>query len=285
VLRASILAGLLASTGCATQSSGEGAESGRTLTRGRPTSGYEVREAAEASDTDGLQINLEHGVISQEAAQEAVMRRWNELTRCYGEAGDSTGFAGGPVSLRFVVDAQGATGEVRVTESRLGSFEVERCLVTVGRTVRFPRPQGNAGANIDYTLEFRSTGAIPVIDLPPGTLDGELPGLYAHLGGACAGLGADEVEATLYVDAAGRVRSAGLASSASIDDEPAACVVAALRRWTARTAAVQSGVGRVTVPLRGGELVAHREPSPEVRRYSRASATARARPRRARVRP
>jgi len=93
------------------------------MTRGQPTSGYQVREASEANDTDGLQISLEHGVITQEAAQEAVMARWKDLTRCYGQAGPAMGFAGGAVTMRFVVDGRGDTTDVRIVDSQLGHFE------------------------------------------------------------------------------------------------------------------------------------------------------------------
>src|SRR4051812_12640502 len=206
-------------SGCATGGGGaQEGEPGRTMTRGQPTSGYEVRESSESTDTDGLQISLEHGVISQEAAQEAVMAQWKELTRCYGQAGTAMGFAGGPVTMRFLVDDHGDTADVRIVDSQLGNFEVERCLVTVGRAVRFPKPKGNATAHVDYTMEFRSTGAIAVMELPVEELNAQLPTLVTRLAGACEGLGAEEVAATLYVDAAGTVRSVGLASAAPFDE-------------------------------------------------------------------
>ena len=242
------------------------------MTRGKPTSGYDVREASDTGDTDGLQISLEHGVISQEAAQQAVMAEWKELTRCYSEAGPAMGFAGGAVTLRFFVDGHGAITDVRIVESRVGNFEVERCLVGVGRKVRFPQPKGNALAQVDYTLEFRSTGAVAVLDLALDELSAELPALWARLAGACeGGLGADEVAATFYVDAAGAVRSVGLASAASLDESAGRCVSDSIRRWNVRLAAVQGGVGRVTIPLRNGDLVAHRDGA-EARRYSRTTA-------------
>lgn len=247
--------------------------------------GFEVREATDPTDntdTSDLQVSLQHGVIGQDAAQEAIMARWSELTRCYGKAGPAMGFAGGAVSLRFLVDAGGTTTDVRLVETRLGNFEAERCLLAVGRTVRFPRPTGNAEAQVDYTLEFRATGAIPVMELPAGHIEPALPALFGRLHAECERLGADQVTATVYLDAAGAVRSVGLASESSVDERAAACVAAAIRRWTARLEAVQGGVARVMIPLRSVDLVAHREPSPEVRRYSRASPTARARPRRKR---
>ena len=253
------------------------------MTRGKPTAGFEVREAAESNDTDGLQISLEQGVISQEAAQEAVMAQWKALTACYGQAGPAMGFAGGGVTMRFLVDGRGDTTDVRIVESRVGNFDVERCLVGVGHSVRFPRPKGNATAQVDYTLEFRSTGAMAVLDLALDELTAELPALFTRLAGACEGLGADEVAATFYVDAAGNVRSVGLASPASLDETAGRCVSDSIRRWNVRLPAVQGGVGRVTVPLRSGDLVAHRDAA-DGRRYSRASTAGRARPRRDRPR-
>src|SRR5581483_2877991 len=78
------------------------------------SSGFEVREASEAPDGDGMQVRLDHGFISQEAAQEAVMRRGPELQLCYRQAGPAMSFASGAVTLRFFVEADGAASDVRV---------------------------------------------------------------------------------------------------------------------------------------------------------------------------
>jgi hypothetical protein len=221
---------------------------------------YEIQEATEASDTDELQVRLDHGFISQEAAQEAVMRHWSELRRCYDAAGPATAFAGGAVTLHFVVAPAGTIGALAVTESRLGNFEVERCLVGVGRQVTFPRPQGGADASVDYTLEFQSTGQIAVVDLADGQLDPNLPALLTHLGGRCEGLAGEEVLATLYVDATGAIRSNGLASASPLDPDAAACLSRALGQATVPAGLVASGtLGRLTVKLRS-DLLARREP-------------------------
>jgi hypothetical protein len=266
---ASTIAALVAA-GCASTGSTSLITGSGSLTPLRPTSGYEVHEASEVADIDGLQMNLQHGFIRQEAAQDAIAARVGELTRCYSQAGAAVDFAAGVVTLRFVVDPRGDTSEVQVIESKLGNFEVERCLVSVGSTVRFPRPQGNAAATVEYDLEFRSTGAVPVQELPAGTLDAELPALHARLGAECKRLGADEVSVTLYVDAAGSVRSMGLASTETLDLEAASCLSAAVRRWRAHTGVVRDGVGRATVPVRTADLVAHRD-SAEARRYARSA--------------
>jgi hypothetical protein len=266
--------------GCASQSTSLTAASG-SLTRGHRTSGYEVHEASETTDTDGLQVALQHGVIRQEAAQEAITARLRELTRCYGQAGPAMDFAGGVVSLRFIVDARGATTEVRVIESQLGNFEVERCLMSVGAAVKFPRPLGNATATVDYSLEFRSTGEVPVQELPAGQLDAELPALHARLYAECQRLGADQVSATVYFDAAGTVRSSGLASPEPVDAAAASCVSTVVRRWHLHAGAVHGGVGRVTVPLRAADLVAQYNAA-EARRHARSSGRSSTRGRRPR---
>src|SRR5207248_5356252 len=125
-----------------------------------------------------------------------------------------------------------------------------RCLLTVGRSVAFPRPQGGAAATVDYSLEFQSSGQTSVIDLPEGALDPELPALFAQLGSACERVDTEEVLATFYVDPAGRVRSAGLASTLPLDPAAAECLSSALDHARLGPGAFRGpGVGRVTVAV------------------------------------
>jgi hypothetical protein len=231
--------------------------------------GYEVREASESTDIDGLAVALDHGFISQESAQDAVMRRWPELKRCYQEAGPAMAFAGGPVSLHFVVDPTGHTTDVQVRETRLGNFAVERCLVGVGRQVTFPRPQGGAEATVDYSLEFQSAGGVAVVDLPPSEVEAQVPALHARIHSACERLGADEVTATLYVEGTGAVRSAGLSADGALDAGAVTCVARALAGAVVRPAEFRGpGLGRVTVALREADLLAARDPVRPVSRHA-----------------
>jgi outer membrane biosynthesis protein TonB len=180
-------------------------------------------------ENDGLQVTGEQGFLSQGDAEAAIQRRWSELVRCYEEAGSARDFAGGPVQLRFFVDAQGRVADVHVLESRLGNFDVERCLVRIGRTILFPRPQGGLQTSFEYSLEFRSSGAQPVVDLPGGALDQALAASLAQVTAECGPIGG-EVTATLYVDPLGTVLSVGLASSGPLPEELAACLARSLRR-------------------------------------------------------
>jgi hypothetical protein len=180
-------------------------------------------------DADGLQLTGEQGFLSQGDAEAAIQRRWGELVHCYEAAGSDRDFAGGPVKLRFFVDVQGGVADVHVLESRLGSFDVERCLVRIGRTIAFPRPQGGIQTSFEYSLEFRSSGVQPVVDLPDGALDQALAASLAEITVQCGQI-IDEVTATIYVDPMGTVLSVGLASSGPLPEGLAACLTHALRR-------------------------------------------------------
>jgi hypothetical protein len=215
---------------------------------------YWVRETREEeAGPNGVDLRAERGSIDQDAAEEAIKRHWSKLVRCYDAAGPARDFAGGPVLLRFAVDVAGRVERAHVLESRLGNFPVERCLADVAAAVTFPRPHGGP-ATVEYSMEFRATGAIDVVDLPAGELDGRLAGWLPQLAADCHELGIDEVSATLYVEPRGTVRSVGFASSAPLDPEVGACLAGSLQRWRVPVP-IAAGVGRSTITLRNQDLL------------------------------
>jgi hypothetical protein len=268
-----------ASGACATDRSATGASAGTGSSAQRRERWSTIHEAVEPSSGGGLEMRAEHGIISQEDAEDAVRARWRELSRCYEAAGASRDFAGGAVRLRFRVGLDGHTTEAHVLESRLGSFEVERCLVDVGRTITFPRPQGGAVASVEYSMEFRSTGELPVVDLPEGELDAQLPGALRKLAADCERLGADALTVTLYVDHHGAVRSVGMASSTPVEPEAAACVARSLRGWSVALPVDGRTLARATVTLRNQDVL---EPPPPPRSARTARLTSGRRPGRGR---
>src|SRR4051794_23389811 len=98
---------LLAATvgACATEGAAvsEGAAS-----HGARTRSYTVRPATgDDPDVGGVELQAEHGYISQEDAEDAIKDHWRELVRCYDQAGAARAFAGGAVRLQFQVDLAG----------------------------------------------------------------------------------------------------------------------------------------------------------------------------------
>ena len=136
-----------------------------------------------------MDIQAEHGSLDREDVADAVDPHFTRLSRCYEDAQPATDFASGQVTLRFVVGLDGSTSSVHVRSSDLGSYEVERCLVAVASRIRFARPQGYGVASFEYSLEFRSTGAIPVVQLAADALAGELPAIGNRLLEDCGGPG------------------------------------------------------------------------------------------------
>jgi hypothetical protein len=263
-----LVAGLLGGVGCA---SAGGSGSGQ-----RRTSGYEVRAATtETRDgSGGMAVQAEEGSLDQDDAEDAIRRHWGKLVRCYDEAGPARDFAGGGVTLRFEVARDGRTSAVHVLESKLGSLEVERCLMQASRAIRFPRPHGNARAFFEYSLEFRSTGEVPVIDLPADATAAALPAVLTRLSLDCHELGVEEVTVTLYIDRQGEVRSLGLASRTPVPEETAACIARTLKATQIPVEVEGTAVGRTLVALRNQDVLnppplsrpAKRQPSRLARR-------------------
>jgi len=242
---------------------------------GRRTSGYGVGMVDDdRANDDGLQVQAEHGFLSENDVEDTIRARWSQLTRCYEEAGTARDFAGGPVTLKFFADGRGAISEVRVLQSRLGNFDVERCLVNAGRAITFPRPQGGA-TSFEYTLEFRSSGELPVVDLASGDVERALPPLLPQLAAACQRLGADALSATLYLEPSGIVRSVGFAAPTTLDLDAAQCLSDEMRRWSLPVEGLR-GMGRVTVALRSQDLLAPPEPPPTPPRRGRSPSAPRA---------
>ena len=242
--------------GCGTASSGD--RSPGSAGASRRTTGYEVRAASSApanDDGDPLGMRAEQGSIDRDDAEEAINRHFTKLSRCYDQAGEARDFAGGSVTLRFLIATDGRPTEVNVIESRLGSLEVERCLRSTALRIRFPRPHGHAAATFEYSLEFRSTGEIPVVDLPGDAAARALHALLARVNAGCRELGVEELAATLYIDRQGRVRSVGFASDKPIPEVSEGCVAKEIRGSRIPVDVQGSAVARTLIALRNQDVL------------------------------
>jgi hypothetical protein len=196
----------------------------------------------------------QEGSLDQDDAEAAIKQHWNRMVRCYDQAGDARDFAGGPVTLRWSVGTDGRPTGVHVLASSLGSFEVERCLTDIASVVRFPRPHGSGKASVEYSMEFRSTGEVPVVEVEPEAISAALPLVLGRLASECHELGVDEVTATVYVDRKGTVRSLGFGSRRAFPPDSAACVARTLRGTPIPMAIDGGAVGRLVIALRDSDV-------------------------------
>jgi hypothetical protein len=255
VVPAVALAGLAGlSAGCAGESKArrprtlepaEEAPAARGNPRFRPGT-WAVGEAEEVESGVALQQQL--GYLSQGDVEGALDRHSRSLIACYERAGEAQRYAQGRVVLRFLVQGTGKVRDVMVVSSELGNYAVERCLVVEGRAIPFPRPEGNQDTDFEYTLQFRSSGEVDVLNWDAGMLAKDLSAQAVSLQ-SCGqvAVGREVVQAVAYVQPGGAVASVGLSSQSPLDVMSAMCVVEQIRKW--RLPAQSGHMVRTSFPL------------------------------------
>jgi hypothetical protein len=124
---------------------------------------------------------------------------------------------------------------VKLAESDLGAWPIERCLLEVARAATFGKPTGG-DADFSIPLDFSSRGRFNLWD--------ELESLKAVGGGQVAALDAcakakgvqgpppEDVTITVYVGPQGKAQSVGFASARSVlEDAWAECAEKAALAW------------------------------------------------------
>jgi TonB family protein len=175
-----------------------------------------------------MTVENEVGVMDTDDVEATIQEHFGEVRDCYTRAGKAQRYAGGKVLLRFKVSGDGTTEDVLVLESTLGNYEVERCLVDVGRRIHFHAPNGNKPTTFEYPVEFRSTSRADVLDIDGPKVEHDLAHLLPQLA-ACGAVSDGQVQAIVWVEPNGVASSVGLATDAAVDEDAGGCVVQAIR--------------------------------------------------------
>lgn len=93
------------------------------------------------------------GTIDPERVQAVMQEAAGSFRQCYEAALRRTARLSGRVMLSWRIVEDGAVEEVGIAASTLRDEEIERCLTTRVRTLRFPRPDGGT-VNVEYPLVF-----------------------------------------------------------------------------------------------------------------------------------
>jgi hypothetical protein len=117
-----------------------------------------------------------------------------------------------------------------VVESGLGNYEVERCLVEVGRRMVFEAPNGRKATTFDYPVEFRSTNQVAVMDIDGIKIERDVAAFLPQLA-PCGQLAEGDAVAIMYIEPNGLPGSVGLAAGSALDEDAGDCVVQTVRRW------------------------------------------------------
>ena len=177
-----------------------------------------------------MSIDSELGVLDTEDVEATLKQHFDEIRGCYQRAGKAQRYAGGRVMLRFLVGGDGLSQDVLVIESTLGNYDVERCLVEVGRRIAFPAPTGRKPTTFEYPVEFRSTNQLAVLEVDGLKFDHDLSVLLPQLA-VCGQLAAMDASAIIYIEPNGHPGSVGLAAATTLDEDVGDCMVQTIRRW------------------------------------------------------
>jgi len=190
-----------------------------------------TRVVVEDSEVDdGAQVVSSKGHLEPAAVEAALAPHRAAMTRCYTQKVGRRTWLGGRVVLRWEVAADGALTSVRITESDLGAWPVESCLLSIARQASFGKPIGGV-AELTLPLELSVAKPLAISPEPPPTKP--TSALLAKLDACGKGKLAQptDVALTIYLGPRGRAASVGFASANDLDDELAACAEKAALGW------------------------------------------------------
>jgi TonB family protein len=217
-----------------------------------------VKQGGIAEARPSMSVDNELGVLDTADVEATMQGHFDDIRSCYRRAGKAQRYAEGRVVLRFLVGGNGSSQDVWVTESTLGNYDVERCLVEVGRRITFRAPEGRKATTFDYPVEFRSTNQVPVLPVDGLKVEQDLTVFLPQLA-ACGRLASETASAIVYIEPNGFPGSVGLAVEAAMDEDVADCMVQTIRGWK-MSAKLPGNVMRATFAI--PPVIATAEASP-----------------------
>lgn len=182
----------------------------------------------------GMKVENELGVLERDDVEATLSEHFDDIRACYHRAGRAQRYAGGRVLLRFLVNGDGSAGDVLVVESTLGNYNVERCVVEVGRAITFRAPTGGKPTTFEYPVEFRSSNQVAVLDIDGPKVEHDVASLLPRLA-PCGTIAPRGASAIIYIEPNGFPGSVGLAAGEALDEHAGDCAVQTIRGWKMST--------------------------------------------------
>jgi hypothetical protein len=218
------LAALIAA-GCGGSDKGAGADEPGAGGDDKPT--IAPSDGGDDSEPDDIEVQGTKGTFQPGQIETSIQPHARELSACYEDFSRKTKYVGGKIELRYAVGKDGSLLHVQVAQSDLGSWTVEKCILGVARSVKFPAPKGG-DAEFSVPLAFTSPRSPDWWDEGRAATEvGDVVGQLSECGAA------SDVTVTLYVGPRGKVTSVGFASAAKtpLTDDWADCAETKIKSW------------------------------------------------------
>jgi TonB family protein len=99
------------------------------------------------------------GGLAREVVARVIAQHQSEIKYCYEVQLNRNPTLAGKVAVLFNIGGSGAVTDAQVSESTLGSSEVEQCMVGKIRHWKFPEPAGNGVVKVNFPWVFKRAGA------------------------------------------------------------------------------------------------------------------------------
>jgi len=205
-----------------------------------PKSNRVIVEKDDDEPADGVTFTHKRGQMAQDTIQAGLQPHTQELTDCYMTKVGRRRWLGGHVVLHWDIKRDGTVTSVKLSESDLGNWDIEKCLLDAARTATFDKPQGG-DADFTVPLDFSAKGNAQVWDEDKSlrAIGGQLAKLDTcpdakelKKAKKPMQMAPKNVTVTLYVGPHGKAQSIGFSSpSAEITEEWAACAAKAATAW------------------------------------------------------
>ncbi len=190
-------------------------------------------EPVTARPSGGPAIESEIGALDENAVKDTFGQARAKVVKCLRGANEGLDLpvVGGELEIEVRVKSDGSVRWVLPTRSTLGHRGAEQCVASVLTSLAWPRPEdGDEGiARTDYGID--PPGRAPVA-WSPDDLGSHRAKVKAELAACKQAAGTSALSVTLYVDADGKVISAGGAAGDEHGGDAIDCGVAAVKGMT-----------------------------------------------------